>query len=117
MIKVYVAGKLSDRGNDRTPSQVVTDYLQNVSKMLDTAVILRDCGFAPYTPCLDLLLGIKSGNWNLEDYEGISLEFLEVCDCMLVISQSGGVLKEIEKAHALGIPIFYDIDYLLRANL
>lgn len=116
-MKVYIAGALTSKENtDRTPSQVVVDYIKNVTRMCAYAGTLRKYGFAPFVPALDLLLGLTNGNWDEDDYRGLSNEFLEVCDAMLVISDSWGVRKEVELARELGIPIYYNLHDLVKGR-
>jgi len=112
-MRVYIAGALSSRENtNRNPSRVVTDYIQNVSRMCQVASQVRHKGHYPYVPGLDFLLGVVVGNWEENDYRGMGMGFLEVCDAVLVISQSWGVSKEIALANELGIPVYYRIEDL-----
>ena len=112
-MRIYIAGALSSK-EDRTrdPSEVVVDYLSNVSKMCKAASEVRKMGHFPFVPALDLLLGVINGDWDEEDYRGVGMAFLEVCDAVLVISQSWGVAKEIERANELGIPVYYRMEDL-----
>jgi len=108
--RVYIAGALSSKENEnRNPSKVVTDYIQNVSRMCQRASEVRRLGYYPFVPGLDFLLGVVNGNWEEEDYRGIGMAFLEVCDAVLVTSDSWGVQQEISRAKELGIPVYYDI--------
>ena len=68
----------------------------------------------PFVPALDLLLGIINGDWNEEDYRGIGLEFLDVCDAVLIISNSWGVQQELKYAKEHCIPIYYSVEELNR---
>jgi len=114
-MKVYVAGALSSKEKkDRTPSEIVVDYLNNVHDMIDVAVKLRKLGYAPYIPALDLLMGVESGAMNEEDYRGCSNEFLPICDAMLVISMSWGVKQEIVLAMNSNVPVYFSIEDLVR---
>ena len=109
-MRVYIAGALSSREDrSRDPSAVVVDYLANVSKMCKVASEVRKLGHYPYVPALDILLGIINGDWQEEDYRRVGMAFLAVCDAVLVISQSYGVWKEVERAKELGIPIYENI--------
>ena len=111
--RVYIAGKLSDSGNtERSPSKVVCDYIQNLSEMCACADGLVVNGYAPYVPGLDFLVGLKADFWKEEDYRSLSMAFLEVCDAVLVISESKGVEAEIKRAGELGIPVYYRISDL-----
>ena len=112
-MRVYIAGALSSREDrSRDPSTVVIDYLSNVSKMCKVASQVRKLGYFPFVPALDLLLGVINGDWDEEDYRGVGMAFLEVCDAVLVISQSWGVGKEVERANELGIPVYYKLEDL-----
>ncbi len=114
-MKVYIAGALSsNENNNRTPSQVVVDYLQNVHKMCKIAGELRKRGHIPFVPALDILLGIVNGDWIEEEYREIGMEFLEVCDAVLVISDSWGVQQEIKEAKSLFIPVYYSLEEFLK---
>ena len=110
-MRIYIAGALSSSEKaNRAPSRVVTDYLANVCEMCKVASRVRKAGHHPFVPCLDLLLGAVNGDWNEEDYRGIGMSFLEVCDAVLVISESSGVAREVKRAKELGIPVYFDIE-------
>ena len=112
-MRIYIAGALSSKENiKRNPSQVVIDYIANVSKMCKKASELRKRGYYPFVPGLDFLLGVVNGEWEENDYRGIGMAFLEVCDAVLVISDSWGVRREIEKAKELKIPVYYSMTEL-----
>jgi len=112
-MRVYIAGALSSKENTkRNPSKVVTDYIKNVSAMCQRASELRKRGYYPYVPGMDFLLGIVAGDWEENDYRGIGMAFLEVCDAVLVISDSWGARKEIERAKELKIPVYYSLPEL-----
>jgi hypothetical protein len=114
-MRVYIAGALSSKEkNGRDPSTVVVDYLSNVSKMCKAASEVRKMGHYPFVPGLDLLLGVVNGDWTEEMYRGCGMAFLEVCDAVLVISKSYGVMKEVERAEELGIPVYYSIQDFIR---
>lgn len=109
-MRIYVAGALSSKEDTtRNPSKVVTDYIRNLSAMCKKASELRKRGYYPYVPGMDFLLGVIAGDWEEEDYRGIGMAYLEVCDAVLVISDSWGVRKEIERAKELNIPIYYSV--------
>ena len=113
-MRIYVAGALSSKEKtDRNPSKVVCDYIRNLSRMCRIAGSLRKAGHHPYVPGLDFLLGLTDGGFEEEDYRGIGMAFLEVCEAVLVTSKSWGVEKEIEKAKELGIPVYYKMERLI----
>ena len=118
MKRIYVAGALSSKQSSmRNPSKIVTDYIRNLNLMCKTASELRKQGYFPYVPGMDFMLGFVDGEWEEDDYRGIGYAFLEVCDAVLVISESWGVKREVAKAVQLGIPVFYDIESLIaRSN-
>lgn len=112
-MKIYIAGALSSKEkNNRTPTQVVVDYITNVHKMCKVAGQLRKLGHAPFVPALDFLLGVINGDWAEETYRGLGMEFLDVCDALLVISDSWGARREVEYAKEHCIPIYYSIEEL-----
>ena len=110
-MRIYIAGALSSKENtERDPSRVVTDYISNLSQMCRVASDLRRKGHSPYVPGLDFMLGVVNGDWREDDYRTIGMKFLEVCDAVLVISQSWGVSQEVEKANKLGLPVYYSVE-------
>jgi len=111
-MRIYVAGQLSNREtqpDDRSPSTVVIDYIKNVHVMCKVAKMLQTRGYAPYVPALDFLMGVVNGNLGEEDYRGVGIEFLKVCDAVFVISMSSGVIRELEIAKELGLPVYYTL--------
>lgn len=112
--RIYIAGALSSKEDTtRDPSKVVTDYISNVHAMCKYAGQVRLLGHYPYVPALDFLLGMVNGDWDERAYREIGIAFLEVCDAVLVISESWGVSKELERAKELGIPIYWSIGDLV----
>jgi hypothetical protein len=107
-LRVYIAGALSGCSpvKERKPSTVVVDYLRNVHAMCKAATTVRQMGHSPFVPALDLLLGTSTGKWDEEMYRGLSMDWLEVSDCVYVISESTGVERECVRAEELGIPVF-----------
>lgn len=106
MYRVYVAGKLSD---------MPAGYIRNMHQMIRHADIIRRAGFAPFTPCLDILIGLVAGNISEGEYYKIGLSWLEVADAMFVLpnsEDSKGTQHEIEKAEELNIPVFYTLQEL-----
>jgi len=116
--RIYVAGALSggSTAKARTPSKVVCDYITNLHRMISISALLRKKGYCPYIPGLDLLVGMVWGNFNEEDYRGMGMSFLDVCDAVLVISMSSGVQREIDRARKLGIPVYCTIAQLEEAS-
>lgn len=110
-MRIYIAGALSSKeNNSRTPSKVITDYIQNMSAMCKAASAVRREGHYPYIPGIDFVIGMVIGDWEEEDYRGMGMSFLEVCDAVLVISMSWGVQKEIDRAKELNIPVYYRLE-------
>lgn len=109
-MKIYVAGALSSKEDtNRNPSKVVTDYIRNMTDMLRAAVALRKKGHYPYIPGMDFLLGLIAGDWEEDDYRGLGMAFLEVCDAIVVISYSWGVREELKRAKELGLKAYQGI--------
>jgi hypothetical protein len=108
-IRVYVAGPYS--------ADNVMDVLGNIRKGI---AVCRDLllvgGYAPYCPWLDYLYVITADQSEFDQmdkslFQAASLAWVDVCDCMLVISPriSDGVLREMNRAKELGIPVFGNI--------
>jgi hypothetical protein len=110
--RIYIAGALSNTEElcIRSCSKVVTDYIQNITKMCLAASEVRRKGHYPYVPALDFLLGVVNGDWEEEDYRGIGIAFLEVCDAILIISYSSGARGELNRAKELGLIIYYSCE-------
>lgn len=112
-MRVYIAGALSSKEDtDRSPSRVVIDYIQNIHKMCCAASYVRAAGMYPFVPGLDFLLGVVIGDWEEWDYRDIGIAFMEVCDVILVISNSWGVQEELKIADKLGIPVVHNMKEL-----
>jgi len=107
---IYVAGALSSGKGERTNSQVIVDYIQNVHSMCEAAIALIRKGHAPYVPALDILLGIVGGDLQEVEFRSVGLCFLIVCDAVVIISEGQGVRLEEEIGKELGKPIFYGVE-------
>lgn len=110
-MRIIILGALSSKEDtERTPSKIVVDYIQNVHKMCAVATALRKRGHAPFVPALDILLGLIDGNWDEENYRGLTTAFIPVCDAAVVISDSWGTQKDIQTAKEHGIPVYYSVE-------
>jgi len=96
-IKIYVAGPLSDGA---------VGYIKNMHRMLREALKIHKIGASPYIPCLDVLMGMFTGDWDYNDYFSMSEAWLRVADAVYAYDGSPGVFKEIMLAEKLGIPVF-----------
>lgn len=113
MLKVYVAGKYSDDN--------VLGVLGNIAQGIQLCKDLFLSGLAPYCPWLDhhyilCMTDKEREKLTVDMFQKCSLEWLEQCDCMLVIEgaekTSKGTQQEIIKAKAFGIPVFYSLNDL-----
>lgn len=115
-MRVYIAGALSTlpvgTPDHRKPTTIVVDYIANLTMMCKVAGQLRKRGHSPYIPGLDLLVGLVNGDWEEQDYRGLGMAFLEVCDAVLITSESQGVAEEVRRAGILGIPVVYNLEDL-----
>lgn len=110
MIKVYVAGPYS--------ADNVVDVLKNIGAGEHMAGQLFQDGYAPFCPWHDK--SFITTHWfrdfTVEQFYQFSMAWLEVSDAVLLIEgweKSKGTLAEIERAKALGIPVFttvYDLN-------
>jgi hypothetical protein len=80
--------------------------------MIETAILVKKTGYAVFVPCLDILLGIQSGEFEYEDYFQNSQPWLVCCDAVMLTpgwETSKGTAREIELAKSLNIPVFDDL--------
>jgi len=106
MKRVYIAGKLNDQA---------IDYIKNVHKMMEYANEVKKLGCATLVPCLDILMGIKFGNYAYKDYADNNMAWVEVSDIVFVcpgFETSKGTLAEIKRAEELKIKVVYSTEEL-----
>jgi hypothetical protein len=98
---IYVAGYYS------------ANPAQGVGNAIDAFAELVECGWVPFVPhvsfLLDVLVPAPPSFWYAYDRA-----LLRRCDALYVCpdpltKESTGVRDEIEYAHSLGIPVFYDV--------
>jgi hypothetical protein len=104
--RIYVAGAIRNPncmellGNLRKGMRVCTEFILE--------------GYAPFCPFIDFLLifQLQPGEVITEDdILDYSVSFISDSEIMYVVpgyEESTGVKDEVEKAHSLNIPIFYD---------
>lgn len=109
MKRVYVCGKLRDNNP--------LDYLKHVYKMTSEAEKILKAGFAVFVPGWDLILNLSGGNSDFKEVFNNSIEWLKVSDALYVCDNwrtSKGSKKEIKMAKKLGIPVFFDLNSLIK---
>jgi len=102
--KVYVAGKLNDDA---------VGYIKNMHRMVKTAKLCRDNGYAVYVPSNDILEGLVDGNFEYKDFFDNSQPWLLASDVIFLTpgwEGSNGTLREINLALSKDIPVFSDIN-------
>ena len=104
MTKVYVAGPFTADSKEAIEA--------NVNEAFFHAKVLKSKGYTPFIP--HLLFFYEqwerknfANHLSYEEAMGWDEAFLVDCDILYVIAESRGVLREIEKAKELGIPIVY----------
>ena len=106
--RIYVAGAYS--GPD------VITIMGHMRRGLALSAEALKAGFAVYSPWTDCLLHFQR-EFTLEEAYAYSMPWLEVSDAVLVVpenaAQSVGTQAEIDRAHALGIPVFGSLETLL----
>ena len=103
MKKIYIAGPYT-----------LGDVAQNVKNAMDTANDLIMHGFAPYCPHLTHFLHMN--HWQpYEKWLELDLAYLPLCDAIIRLpGQSSGADKEVRRGLELNIPVFYDLDNLVK---
>jgi len=112
MKKVYVAGAI----NGSSAPQV----LANIKQGIKAGATLLSLGFCPFIPHLDYSFALCAEHGeepNLQQYRDWCLEWLKVCDVIVVLAGSGnseGVKVEIEYAieHKIPVMTFEQFIYL-----
>jgi len=105
MKRFYIAGALSNPD--------VCIYLANCSKMMQVAEEVRQVGGSVYIPAIDLLMGLKFGYYDYNDYFDNSQPWLDASDAICLVpgwEDSNGTRREIDRADKHGIPVFSHID-------
>jgi len=110
MKRVYVAGKYSDTN--------VVDVLRNIGKGEEVCAQVFKLGYYPFCPWHDktYVMAYPYFDFKVEQFQKHSMAWLEVSDCVLLVEgweESGGTLREIERANELGIPVYKSIQELV----
>ena len=114
-MKVYIAGPYSATN--------VIDALRNIGRGQETALKVFQAGHSPFCPWFDKEFVIQSWGLgqNVDRFKEYSMDFLRVCDAVLVVPNRGGMinwqdspgtLAEIKEAKRLKIPVCYDMEDL-----
>jgi len=101
---IYIAGALNADA---------VNYLHNVSKMMETAQLVKEAGFSILVPALDLLMGIKFGYKSYENYFDNNLVWVRKADALFLTpgwEKSKGTKREVEHAIANKVPVFERLD-------
>lgn len=117
MIKVYIAGAYSDNN--------VLGVLRNIGRGQYWGAELFKRGFAPFVPWFDKEFVIQNFDYEFEvkQFYEYSMIWLHASDAVFVVpdvpglrsyKDSKGTLAEIAEAEKAGIPVFYDIDNLMK---
>ena len=105
MIKVYIASPYT-KG----------DVAVNVKAQLDAADELMNEGFAPFAPLYSHFQHMAHPR-PYEDWMKIDFEWIPACDCLLRLpGESSGADREIELAESLGMPVYYNMEELCKAQ-
>ena len=101
-IRAYVAGPYSHG-----------DPTENVMQAMEAATRMLDVGIAPFIPHL-------SHFWNevypraYETWMTLDFEWLGACDVLYRLpGTSPGAEREVALAGKMGIPVYYDLDFML----
>ena len=108
MKRIYVAGPYS--------ADNVIDVLKNIGRGRHMCAILFEKGYAPFCPWHDssYILDNPESEFDIKQFQEVSMRWLEVCDAVLVLTgwrgweKSNGTAAEIRRAESLGIPVFYN---------
>jgi nucleoside 2-deoxyribosyltransferase len=105
---VYVAGAYS--------SPDILGGFANMRKGILVSLDVLKAGMAPFVPWLDYQFALMADGVTLEMFYNYSMSWLERSDCVLIVEgweNSTGTKKEIERAHALGKPVYFSLSDLI----
>lgn len=114
MKRVYVAGAMSANN--------ILDVLGNLHRGIKLGAMLLSKGYAPYVPHLDAMFKVILGDElevPLSVWYEYTMQFLKVCDIVLVVPKSEnskGTIEEIAYARSHGIPVYYCLKDLLQSE-
>ena len=92
------------------------DLAVNVRRQIFNAEYIRDAGFVPEVPLLSHFWHMISPH-NYEYWMQLDLDKLEHCDCLVRLSgESKGADREVEYAKKLGIPVYYSVLDMIKAE-
>lgn len=109
---IYLAGAITPTGRLDNP---VMEYLDNISRFIEYDILLREAGFAPFNPALDLLVFLSRRPKEKNDIYEISISMMLKCDAIFLLpgwENSAGTRNELEIAQNKYFPIFTDLDEL-----
>jgi hypothetical protein len=103
MIKVYIASPYANG-----------DTAINVKRQIDAGDALISNGFAPFIPLLYHFQHLVHPRPN-SDWMNIDLEWVKACDALLRLPGiSDGADQEVDCAKQNGIPVFYNLEDLIK---
>ena len=89
------------------------DVAQNVRVQLDIADRLMDLGYCPIVPLFCHFQHLHRHR-PYSDWMKIDLKKIELADILLRLpGESSGADREVEHAKALGVPVAYDVEYII----
>lgn len=97
-------------GDDNTEEQ--RQY--NAEKAMDVWTLLADAGFAPFCPHLSHFIHERAPRPRMH-WLAQTASWVDVCDCLLQLGETEGVIQERNRALAMGKPVFQTIGALADA--
>lgn len=102
-LKIYIAGPYSNSDH--------MEVMRNIRAGQELAKRVLDLGHSPFCPFIDYQL-LFYGDWNtsVDQMYLYSLDFLEVCNVMLMLpswQNSKGCIEEVKVAYKYDIPVYY----------
>jgi hypothetical protein len=118
MKRVFIAGLYSKKPNGEPANAL--EVFDNIRRGITSATTLLSYGFAPYCPWLDYQYFLMDPYLTVGHVHETDLAFLRVCDAVYLkdplenIPENSQVLNELSLAELLEIPVFYDMEKLVR---
>lgn len=102
---IYCAGPLSAPTSEGVAA--------NVHRAMEIGARLIDAGLRPFIPHLTVYFDRRHPR-AYEEWMQYDFDWIERCDALLRIASSPGTDREVAHAAAKGIPVYLDVEALLR---
>lgn len=112
-MKIYIAGPYT--------ATTDTERLANVTRAIDAGLVVWQRGHVPYIPHLTHYIDARVQERGLpigyEEYMAYDDAWLACCEGFLYLAPSPGADRELQRAQARGMVIFYHVEEVLTSQV